>query len=299
MILSYYDVMGKRKVITPPKISVETRNSKLIKTMEGFTEAVRSNQSHSSKSGNKNGSNNNSVHNLAVNENDDAEFSSYEILKNLGADMKLLRSDVSEMKNDIRAINDNLNGQNERLTAIESFIDDTKLALTEQQATNTAVINRLDSNEALIKSKQAVFTAKGVIDTSKENFRKTTRDFLMAIGLDSAAATFTEINKFGNPPQKNTVVLAFPTVNSKIELYKHFKKFKSDQSTDDKSNFYMNDLLTQKKLQFFKHLKDLQSKKKVHSVYTFRNNVYVKVKDKDDESKLIQSQVDIDDIISG
>ena len=279
--------MGKRKLNTPPKITVETRSSnKLVKTMEDFTEAVRNNGNYTSKPVSKANSDNSDL------QEDDNSPSTYDLLKKLGSDISLIKNNVSEMKDDI----DKLDGQNQRITTIESFVEDTKTTLAKQRETNLAVNNRLDYNEALIKSKQAVLTAVGIIDTTRDNYRKTTRDFLVSIGMVNNAAIFVEINKFGNA--QNTVLLSFPTLNLKLELYKHLKKFKGEQSTENKRNFFMDDLLTQKKLQLFKQLRDLKKQEKIYSVYTFRDNIFVKIKDKDEDPKIIRTQNDIDKIMT-
>ena len=141
----------------------------------------------------------------------------YEMIKNLGSDIALIKND---MQNDNKTFHDKFTVQNNRITAIESFVEDTKEVLTVQQETNEAVNNRLDYNEALIKSKQAVLTAIGIIDTSKDDYRKITRDFLGSIEMENNAILFLEINKFGKSEQKSTVLLTFPTLNLKLELYK-------------------------------------------------------------------------------
>ena len=278
--------MVKNKSSDPNSTGYATRSSnKLVETMENFTAAVKGKQQDTS-------SDNDDYFDTSKSNSP----SSHDLLINLSTELKLMRKDVNEIRTDVKSIKEKLDAQNDRINALENFVDGATADKANQQKMNLAFINKFESNEAQIKRKQAVFTMD-CIDTRNNDYREKVRNFFLSAGAGNEILALVDISKFGtqdndNGTKANTVLLDFPTFNTKLEFYKLIKTWKAEQ--EGRPKVYFNDFLTQKKLKLFKSLRKLKKEEKLYDVFTFRDNVFIKIKEKSDKPKLISSQDDIE-----
>ena len=203
------------------------------------------------------------------------------------ADIKIMKPQIQTIKNDIQTLDqkfsvrmDNLKSnvtQHEaRIVKLETNVDTLKTINSKQT----------DKYEFYTKAKQAILFSS-VIDSSATTFFEKTRSILKSIGTPDQIVNFIDISKLGK--NKNVALLSFQTITIKSALFRIIKDWNHEEENE---RIYLNDFLTEKKLEIFKKLRKLRAEKKIHSVYSFKNQIYIKV-DKEGDSILIRSMDEI------
>ena len=267
--------------MTKPKVPIksdgasddrrETRSSRQLESLtdklEHFTDAVRNSGDNETKQ--------------------DNSSSLYTLVLEIKNDIKVIKPDIQTIKNDIQALDhkfsarlDNLEGhvmQHEtRITKLEENVDSLK-------STNVKLVEK---NEYSTRAKQAILSSS-LIDSSAKNFVDATRSLLKSISTPEQIIFFIDISRLGN--NKNVALLSFPTLSIKSGLFKVIKEW---NKVEDHARVYLNDFLTEKKLELFKKLRKLKAEEKIFSVYSFRNGIYIKTTEGAD-SKLRKSMEEI------
>lgn len=149
---------------------------------------------------------------------------------------------------------------------------------------------RLERIEKALRDKQVILTYPQ-IDTSARDFQEKVRKHLIsALGLPSDLVKSIDIFRLGKAA--STVLLCCPTSSCKSMLFGLLKKQRDDDNLKD---MFLNDFLTPSRLQLFKDARKLKqddSMGYITSVFSFRGDVFVRIKDVP-EKRLIRNTSDI------
>lgn len=262
----------------------ETRSSKqvanLASSLEQFTEAV------------KNKGSADSVSTL----DDEMNSPLYQLMLSVKNDVQSLKDSVKEdvlsLKEDIRSIHTKLDTHNKRIDDLETFATNSRDIAAKQSAFNTEVFKEMENFEKSIKSRQAILSSN-TLNSHEANFNGKVKLLLTKVGASNSTIDAIDVSRLGKV--KNVAVLTFSTLNVKLGLYAtiknwkdEWKKMPADQRNPD-DDIFMNDFLTKRNLDIFKKLRVLKSTNKIHSVFSFNNSVYVKIKNKDDDPVPVRS----------